>query len=86
MNWTKQEEELAKKEYLSMIDALKASEEFENEWIGEWEDFEKKSFGKKSSKIKGDKHKYMKYWLEDQSLINDTNWNKFEEEEQDEHI
>lgn len=83
MNWTKQEEELAKKEYLSMIDALKNSDEFENEWIGEWDDFTKTSFGKKSTKVKGDKHKYMKYWLNDQEIINDSNWNKITEEDDD---
>lgn len=84
MNWTKQEEDLAKKEYLSMIGALTASEEFENEWTGEWDDFEKSSFGRKSVKIKGDKHKYMKYWMDDQSILNDTDWNKIDSE--DEHI
>lgn len=83
MNWTRQEEELAKKEYLSMIDALKNSDEFENEWLGEWDDFTKASFGKKSIKVKGDKHKYMKYWLENQAIINDTNWNKLTEEDDD---
>lgn len=83
MNWTKQEEELAKKEYLSMIDALKNSDEFENEWIGEWDDFTKTSFGKKSTKVRGDKHKYMKYWLNDQEIINDSNWNKITEEDDD---
>lgn len=81
MNWTRQEEELAKKEYLSMIDALKSSDEFENEWLGVWDDFTKTSFGKKSVKVKGDKHKYMKYWFEDQSIINDTNWNKITEDD-----
>lgn len=83
MNWTEKEEQLAKKEYLSMIDALKASEEFENEWAGEWDDFEKASFGKKNFKVKGDKHKYMRYWLENQSLINDSNWNKINTDDDD---
>jgi hypothetical protein len=80
-NWTNKEEELAKKEYLSMIDALKSSDEFEHEWSGNWDDSYKEVFGKKKTKVKGDKHKYMKYWLENQSIINDSNWNKLEEDE-----
>lgn len=83
MNWTKQEEESAKKEYLLMIGALKDSDEFENEWVGEWDDFSKNSFGKKSTKVKGDKNKYMKYWLEDQKIINDSNWNKINDYDDD---
>jgi hypothetical protein len=83
MNWSKQEEELAKKEYLSMIGALKDSDEFENEWVGEWEDFSRNSFGKKSTKVKGDKNKYMRYWLENQALINDSNWNKINDDDDD---
>lgn len=79
MNWSKHEEEFAKKEYLSMIGALKNSEEFENEWVGEWNDFSKSTFGKKSILVKGDKHKYMKYWLENQDIINDSDWNKIDE-------
>lgn len=77
-NWTKIEEESAKKEYLLMIDALKDSEEFENDWTGEWDDFNKQSFGKKQLKVKGDKHKYMKYWLDNQDILNDDNWNKID--------
>lgn len=81
MSFTKEEEALAKKEYLSMIDALSKSEEFEHEWTGKWDDYEKQSFGKKKNKVKGDKHKFMKYWLENQDIINDTNWNKINDEE-----
>ena len=76
MNYTEQEEIEAKKEYLLMIGALTSSQEFSNEWAGEWDDFEKQSFGKKSQKIKGDKNKYMKYWLENQEIINDSEWDK----------
>lgn len=83
MNWTKKEEELAKIEYLSMVGTLKSSEEFENEWIGEWDDCSKSSFGKKSVKVKGDKHKFMRYWLENQSILNDSNWNKINDEDDD---
>ena len=32
--------------------------------------------------IKGDKNKYMRYWLENQKIINDLNWNKIEDEDE----
>lgn len=82
MNWTKEEEAAAKKEYLSLIDSLSTAEEFEHEWIGEWDDHEKQTFGKRKTKVKGDKHKFMKYWLEDQDIINDVNWNKIDNEDE----
>ena len=82
MSWTKQEEELAKKEYLLMIDTLSKNDEFKHDWTCNWDDFEKISFGKKSQIIKGDKNKYMRYWLENQKIINDLNWNKIEEEDE----
>ena len=72
--WNKIEEELAKEEYLLMIDTLRNSEEFENDWTGEWHDFKKESFGKKIKTVKGDKNKFMKYWIENQDIINDTDW------------
>lgn len=81
MNYTNKEEELAKQEYLSMIDALKSAEEFEHDWSGNWDDFEKESFGRKKTIIKGDKNKYMKYWLENQAIINDLDWNKINNDE-----
>ena len=61
MSWTKQEEELAKKEYLLMIDTLSKNDEFKHDWTCNWDDFEKTSFGKKTQIIKGDKNKYMRY-------------------------
>ena len=82
MSWTKLEEETAKKEYLLMIDTLCKNEEFKHEWTGSWEDFYKETFGKKPQKIKGDKNKYMKYWLENQKIIKDLNWNKITEEDE----
>ena len=82
MSWTKQEEELAKKEYLLMIGTLSKNEAFKHDWTCNWDDFEKTSFGKKSQIIKGDKNKYMRYWLENQKIINDLNWNKIEEEDE----
>ena len=85
-NWTNKEEELAKQEYLSMIDALRSADEFQNEWIGEWKDSKKETFGKKGTLIKGDKNKYMKYWIEDQKILNDQDWNKITKDEYDEYI
>lgn len=85
-NWTNKEEELAKQEYLSMIDALRSADEFQNEWVGEWEDSRKETFGKKGTLIKGDKNKYMKYWIENQKILNDQDWNKITKDEYDEYI
>ena len=85
-SWTNKEEELAKQEYLSMIDALRSADEFQNEWIGEWEDSRKETFGKKGTLIKGDKNKYMKYWIENQKILNDQDWNKITKDEYDEYI
>lgn len=80
MNWTSEDENMAKKEYLSMIGALKATDEFKTEWKGHWDAFEKEGFGRKVM-VKGDKNKYMMYWLENQKIINDNNWNVIEKEE-----
>lgn len=80
-SWTDKEEELAKEEYLLLISALQNSNEFENEWVGEWDDFKKESFGKKSTTVKGDKNKFMKYWIDDQKIINDTDWDKINTED-----
>lgn len=80
MNWTLEDEALAKKEYLSMIGALKATDEFKSEWKGEWDSFEREAFGRKI-RVKGDKHKYMLYWIENQKIINDPDWDKIEKEE-----
>lgn len=85
MNWTKEEENQAKEEYLHMLSALQNSEEFSHEWSGKWDDSEKEIFGGRKRLIKGDKHKYIKYWIENQSIINDQNWNKINENE-DEYI
>lgn len=86
--WNDNEEELAKEEYQSMIDTLRNSEEFENDWTGEWEDFQKETFGAKIKTIKGDKNKFMKYWIENQKIINDSDWAniKIEKEEDNEYI
>ena len=87
-NWTIQEESEAKKEYLLMVDTLKDSEEFSKDWNGNWEDELREVFGHKKTKVKGDKTKYMKYWLENQALFNDLdNWNKIDnKEETDEYF
>ena len=76
MKWTKQYEELAKIEYLSMIDTLKNTDEFNGEWKGKWDSFEKETFGGRKAIIKGDKEKYMNYWIENQKIINDNDWDK----------
>ena len=81
MNWTKHEEETAKGEYLSMIGALRTAEEFQHDWTGEWEDFKKEVFGRKNITVKGDKNKYMKYWFENQEIINDQDWNNITKQE-----
>lgn len=81
-NWTEEEEKLAKEEYLLMIDTLRNADEFHNEWVGEWDDFSRESFGKKKRMIKGDRDKYMKYWIEDQKIINDKDWDKLKDEEE----
>lgn len=86
MKYTKREEELAKEEYLQMIDTLQNSEEFENEWCGEWDDFAKETFGKKGVLAKGDKNKYMKYWIENQKIINDDDWARVEKIEYQDYM
>lgn len=81
--WLDKEEELAKEEYLSIIDTLRNSDEFENDWTGEWNDFPKDTFGKKIKMMKGDRNKFMKYWIENQKIINDLDWNNIKEEDGD---
>lgn len=81
MKWTKHEEETAKGEYLSMIDSLQTAEEFQHDWTGQWEDFKKETFGRKMAIIKGDKNKFMKYWFENQDIINDAEWNNITKDE-----
>lgn len=83
MKWTKEEEQLAKKEYLSMVDTLKKTEEFEHEWSGEWDDYLKTPFGKKTVTVKGDKHKFMRYWKEYQDILEDEEWDKITNENED---
>lgn len=80
-NWTSIDEQQAKKEYLSMIGALKATDEFKSEWKGHWESEQVENFAGKKTTVKGDKQKYMTYWLENQKIINDNNWNVIEKEE-----
>lgn len=81
MNWTSDDEQQAKKEYLSMIGALKSTEEFKSEWKGHWEPASTETFSGKKITVKGDKNKYMMYWLENQKVINDNNWNVIEKQE-----
>lgn len=86
MNWSNEEETEAKQEYLSMVGALKGSGEFDNEWVGQWEDFHTVVFGRKDTKVKGDRIKYMNYWVENQKVLNDNDWDKIKKEEEDEHF
>lgn len=81
MIWSKEDELKAKEEYLSMIDALSNTEEFDGEWKGEWDSFEKEAFNGRKVKVEGDKDKYMAYWIKNQKIINDANWNKIDTEE-----
>lgn len=76
--WSKKDEEQAKKEYDSMISLFKESDEIGNEWRGHWDSIEKKLFNGKTVVVKGDKDKYMKYWIDNQSIINDTDWDKID--------
>jgi len=80
MTWTIKEEEIAKKEYEVFKEALFKNSEFSNEWKGYWEDRHDEAFGRKTV-IKGDKKKYMNYWIKNRDIINDDNWDKIEKEE-----
>lgn len=78
MNWTKEDEVQVYREYLLMIDALCNTEEFESEWKGQWESFHTEAFNGRKVTIKGDKEKYMTYWVENQKIINDPDWDKID--------
>lgn len=86
MTWTIEDEQNAKREYLSMIGALCETEEFEGEWKGEWDSFTKETFDGRKVKVKGDREKYMQYWLQNQSIINDSDWNKLDDKKEDEYF
>lgn len=86
MNWTKEDEIKAKEEYLSMIDALRNTEEFNVEWKGHWEPIDKEAFNGRKTTVKGDREKYMLYWIENQKIINDNDWNKIDLKEDNEYI
>ena len=81
--YTKQEEEQAHREYLQMVDALRGTPEFSNEWTGKWDDFMIQHFGKNPRRVAGDKKKFMKHWIENQKVINDTDWDKIETDNND---
>ncbi|MDR1018988.1 MAG: hypothetical protein LBM02_09855 [Lachnospiraceae bacterium] len=84
MKWSKEEEDIAKEEYLLMMDALRNSDEFGSEWKGKWDSYETETFAGKKIKVKGDRDKYMSYWIENQKVINDSNWNDFSNNNNDE--
>ena len=84
MKYDKKDEELAKKEYLSMIDTFSDFEEFGHEWKGHWDDIQKESFSGRIVTIKGDKDKYMRHYLETKKVIEDLdNWDKLDLEMDD---
>ena len=79
MEWLIEDEENAKKEYFLMIDTLKNEPEFENEWGGHWEDEMKENFMGRVTKIKGDKDKYMKYYLKNKNAVEFDNFENLDE-------
>ena len=84
MKYDEKDEELAKKEYLSMIDTFSDFEEFSHEWKGHWDDIQKESFSGRIVTIKGDKDKYMRHYLETKKVIEDLdNWDKLDLEMDD---
>lgn len=84
MKYDKKDEELAKKEYLSMIDTFSDFEEFSHEWKGHWDDIQKESFSGRIVTIKGDKDKYIRHYLETKKVIEDLdNWDKLDLEMDD---
>lgn len=72
MIWDKEEEQIAKEEYLLMVSTLNLEEEFENEWKGHWDDKEVETFAGRISTIKGDRDKYMKYWVQNKIALEDV--------------
>ena len=79
MKWTIEDEINAKEEYLLMIDALQNADEFNVEWKGEWDSFERETFTGRKVIVQGDKEKYMNHWIENQKIINDNDWNNITE-------
>ena len=75
MKWTVDDEIKAREEYLLMISTLQIADEFAGEWKGQWDNFHKETFTGKKVIVKGDKDKYMNYWIENQKIINDNEWN-----------
>ena len=64
------EETLAKEEYLKVIKTLK--QEGLGSWTGEWDDQIKSNKFGRDTIIKGDKHKFLKYYQEEQKLLKDS--------------
>lgn len=64
------DEAKAKEEYLKVIKTLK--QEGLGSWSGEWEDQTVPNKFGRDVTIKGDKHKFMKYYEEEQKLLKDS--------------
>ena len=80
MKWTKDEEKEARAEYEILMRTLFNRTDFKNEWKGHWEDESDEAFGR-ITVLKGDRDKYMNYWLEDREILNDKDWDKITTEE-----
>lgn len=63
---SKEQEKLAKKEYLSIIDTLLV--DFPNEFKGHWEDKEVINFLNKKTIVIGDKKKFLKNFTKNLNL------------------
>lgn len=63
------EEEQAREEYSKVIKTLK--QDGLGSWSGEWEDRLKPNKFGRETLIKGDKHKYLKYYKDQQKIIKD---------------
>lgn len=63
------EEKLAREEYDRLMSIADSMDGFNSLWVGHWDDLEVSSFGKKKRIIKGDKNNFMKYWRDNQKIL-----------------
>lgn len=63
------EEKLAREEYDRLMSIADSMDGFNSLWVGHWDDLEVSSFGKKKRIIKGDKKNFMKYWRDNQRIL-----------------
>lgn len=71
MKYTKQEEQEAREEYDRLISSLSQDEEMMFKFKGHWEDKEIKNKFNRTIIEKGDKDKFIKFYLEDKKIIED---------------